>query len=64
MFPPLAAGGHGTPRGLCTFLYHLAQAYNMPSGHTSGAIQSEHVHEMLDNSVDLGAFHFMYSTMG
>jgi CubicO group peptidase (beta-lactamase class C family) len=64
MFPPLAAGGHGTPRGLCTFLYHLARAYHMPPGKGSGAIMSEHVHEMLDHSVDLGCFEFMYSKMG
>ena len=64
MFPPLAAGGHGSPRGLCTFLYHLARAYHMPPGQGSGAILSDHVHEMFDHSVDLGCFDFMYSKMG
>ena len=64
MFPPLAAGGHGTPKGLCTFLYHLARAYHMPPGQGSGGVLSEHVHEMFDHSVDLGCFDFMYSKMG
>lgn len=54
MFPPLAAGGHGSPRGLATFLYHLAKAYKMPHGQGSGGILSQHVHEMLDHSIDLG----------
>ena len=30
----------------------------------SGGILSEHVHQMFDHSIDLGAFDFMYSTMG
>jgi hypothetical protein len=64
MFPPLAAGAHGSPKGLCTFLYHLVRAYHMPVGQGSGGILSEHVHEMLDHSVDLGCFDFMYSKMG
>ena len=32
MFPPLAAGGHGTPTALANFLFHLSTAYQNPAG--------------------------------
>ena len=36
MFPPLAAGGHGTPTALANFLACLASAYRGASAHLSG----------------------------
>ena len=64
MFPPLAAGAHGSPTALCRFLYHLARAYRMPPGAKSGPIPHETAKAMLDGAVDLGAFDFMHSRMG
>ena len=64
MFPPLAAGAHGSPRALCRFLYHLARAYRMPAGTKSGPIPHETARTMLDGAVELGAFDFMHSRMG
>ena len=64
MFPPLAAGGHATPRGLLTFLYHLAKAYGLPKGRASGGMSHEAARVMLDDPVDLGCFAFMHSMMG
>ena len=64
MFPPLAAGAHGSPQALCRFLYHLARAYRMPAGTKSGPIPHETARTMLDNAVDMGAFDFMHSRMG
>ena len=64
MFPPLAAGAHGAPRGLCTFLFHLARAYRLPAGTASGGIPHETACAMLDGAVDLGCFDFMHSRMG
>ena len=45
MFPPLAAGGHGTPIALANFLRHLSIAYGNPSG--SGAITHSTARQML-----------------
>jgi len=64
MFPPLAAGGHGSPRGLLSFLYHLARAYNLPKGSSSGAITRDCARAMLGDTVDFGCFDFMKSRMG
>ena len=45
MFPPLAAGGHGTPIALANFLRHLSIAYGDPNG--SGAITHSTARQML-----------------
>lgn len=64
MFPPLAAGGHGTPLALASFLRHLSLAYNNPNG--SGCISNSTARQMLgdENLVDLGCRDFMQSEMG
>ena len=64
MFPPLAAGGHSTARGMLTFLAHLAKAYHLAPGRASGPVTSEAARAMLDGPVDLGCFDFMHSRMG
>lgn len=64
MFPPLAAGGHSTTRGLLIFLSHLAKAYHLPAGTASGPMTHEAARAMLDGPVDLGCFAFMHSRMG
>ena len=61
-FPPLAAGGMGTPRGLAKILLHIAIAYNDKDG--SGPISHETATLMLDNVVDKGALEFMRSYVG
>ena len=64
MFPPTAAGAHGTPTSLCKFLFHVANAYHLPSGEFSGPIPSDSARAMLDDTVDLGAFDFMHAEIG
>jgi len=61
-FPPLAAGGRGTPTAVAKFLFELAEAY-----HGRGqAISEATAHAMLDreNLVDLGSLDFMRARAG
>lgn len=65
LFPPLAAGGHGTPTALLEFLIHLAKAYKLKKGDKSGPIAHETAVDMLlTHNVDKGCFSFMHSVMG
>ena len=61
-FPPLAAGGMGTPRCLAKILLDIAIAYNDVDG--SGPISHNTATFMLDNVVDKGAIKFMKSYVG
>lgn len=61
-FPALAAGGHGSPAALATFLYHLASAYRAEAG--SGPISHATAVAMLDGAQDLGCVDFMASRIG
>ena len=61
-FPPLAAGGMGTPRSLAKILLDIAIAYKDTDG--SGPISHNTATLMLDNAVDKGAIKFMKSYVG
>lgn len=62
MFPPLAAGGLGTPAALAEWLRQLAVAYKRPEG--CGKISHESAVKMLTPGPDLGCEAFMRSRMG
>ena len=61
-FPPLAAGGMGSPRALARILLNLALAYKC--GHIKNKISHKTSRLMLDNGVDKGALEFMGSLIG
>ena len=61
-FPPIAAGGMGTPRGLAKIMLNLASAYQNKEG--CGPTTHETSKLMLDNGVDKGAIEFMGSLIG
>jgi hypothetical protein len=61
-FPPLAAGGMGSPRALARILLNLALAYKC--GHVKNKISHKTSRLMLDNGVDKGALEFMGSLIG
>ena len=61
-FPPIAAGGNGTPSGLSKVLVDLATAYQTTDG--SGKISHKTSKLMLDSCVDKGAFEFMGALIG
>jgi CubicO group peptidase (beta-lactamase class C family) len=62
MFPPLAAGGLGTPAALAEWLRQLAVAYKRPEG--CGPISHDSAVTMLTPGPDLGSEAFMKSRMG
>ncbi|KNC78413.1 beta-lactamase [Sphaeroforma arctica JP610] len=72
MFPPLAAGGHGTAVAMATFLFHLGTAYKLPAGEKSGAISHATAVLMIDtgrpgdnpSAIQQQCFEFMRSNMG
>ena len=61
-FPPIAAGAHGSPASLASFLYHLAAAYKADGG--SGPVSHATAVAMLDGAQDLGCVDFMASRIG
>ena len=61
-FPPLAAGGMGSPSALARILFNLAVAYKR--GHCKDKISHKTSRLMLDNGVDKGALEFMGSLIG
>ena len=61
-FPPIAAGGMGTPNALAKVLFNLAAAYTNEEG--SASISHKTSKLMLGNGVDKGAFEFMGSLIG
>jgi hypothetical protein len=61
-FPPLAAGGLGTPTALLDWLRQLALAYRRPEG--CGAIAHATAVQMLTPGPDLGSEAFMRARVG
>ncbi|KAL1519419.1 hypothetical protein AB1Y20_022942 [Prymnesium parvum] len=61
-FPPLAAGGLGTPAALLDWLRQLALAYKRPEG--CGPISHQTAIKMLTPGPDLGSVAFMNARMG
>ena len=61
-FPPLAAGGLGTPAALLDWLRQLAVAYKRPDG--CGPISHKTALQMLTPGPDLGSEAFMRARMG
>lgn len=67
MFPPLAAGGLGTPRALANFWRQLVDAYHTPgltSSPGGSAISHKTAVAMLDSAADKGSGAFMNAAMG
>jgi len=62
MFPPLAAGGLGTPAALLDWLRQLALAYKREEG--CGPISHATARQMLEPGPDLGSEAFMAAKMG
>ena len=61
-FPPLAAGGLGSPLALAEWLRQLALAYKRPEG--CGGVSHETAQLMLNPGPDLGSEAFMRAKMG
>jgi len=61
-FPPLAAGGLGTPAALLDWLRQLALAYKRPEG--CGPISHQTAKQLLMPGPDLGSEGFMRARMG
>jgi len=62
MFPPLAAGGLGSPAALADWLRQLAIAYKRPEG--CGGIKHTTARKMLIPGPDKGSDAFMHALMG
>lgn len=62
MFPPLAAGGLGTPAALAEWLRQLSMAYRQPEG--CGPISHATARQMLTPGPDRGSEAFMRAQMG